>query len=64
MSDRIRFRRYVKNAQWKMAHLDFELCGAMCTAVLDEQLLVSEITISDIIMCGINFFRIKSEFSA
>lgn len=47
-----------------MAHLDFELCGAMCTAVLDEQLLVSEITISDIIMCGINFFRIKSEFSA
>lgn len=53
MSDHVRFRRYVKNAQWKIAHLDFELCGGLlilCTAILDEQFLMSEITVSDVVI--------------
>lgn len=43
----------MKNAQWKIAHLDFELCGGsliLCTTILDEQFLMSEITVSDVVI--------------
>lgn len=43
----------MKNAQWKIAHLDFELREGsliLCTAMLDEQLLLSEITVSDVVI--------------
>lgn len=53
MNDHIRFRRHVKNAQWKIAHLDFKLLEgllSLCTATLDEQFLKSEITISDVVI--------------
>lgn len=53
MSDHIRFRRHVKNAQWKIAHLDLKLLEgllSLCTATLDEQFLKSEITILDVVI--------------
>ena len=53
MSDHVRFRRYVKNAQWKIAHLDSELCEGsltLCTAILGEQFLMNEITISEVVI--------------
>lgn len=53
MSDHVRFRRHVKNAQWKIAHLDFKLLESLlslCTATPDEQFLKSEITISDVVI--------------
>lgn len=43
----------MKNAQWKIAHLDFKLLEdllSLCTATLDEQFLKSEITISDVVI--------------
>lgn len=39
----------MKNAQWKIAHLDFKLLEgllSLCAATPDEQFLKSEITIS------------------
>lgn len=53
MSDHIRFRRHVKNAQWKIAHLDLKLLEgllSLCTATLDEKFLKSEITILDVVI--------------
>lgn len=53
MSDHIRFRRHVKNAQWKIAHLDLKLLEgllSLCTATLNEQFLKSEVTISDVVV--------------
>lgn len=41
----------MKNAQWKIAHLDFKLLEgllSLCAATLDEQFLKSQITISDV----------------
>lgn len=52
MSDHVRFRRYVKNAQWKIAHLDFELCAGsliLCTAIADDRFLITGITVSDVV---------------
>lgn len=43
----------MKNAQWKIAHLDSELCEGsltLCAAILDEQFLMNEITISDVVI--------------
>lgn len=43
----------MKNAQWKIAHLDFKLLESLlslCTATPDEQFLKSEITISDVVI--------------
>lgn len=53
MSDHVRFRRHVKNAQWKIAHLDFKLLEgllSLCTARLDQHFLKSEVTISDVVI--------------
>lgn len=43
----------MKNAQWKIAHLDSELCEgslSLCTAIPGEQFLMNEITISDVVI--------------
>lgn len=42
----------MKNAQWKIAHLDFELCAGsliLCTAIADDRFLITGITVSDVV---------------
>lgn len=42
----------MKNAQWKIAHLDFELGAGsliLCTAIAGDWFLISKITISDVV---------------